>query len=78
MLDSPSADGDESPDYVWHSAGKIWEDGYTVEIQVPLKNFTYFSGESVEMNIIFERKIARLGLGASFPPVPVGQTFLPG
>ena len=30
------------------------------------------------MNIIFERKIPRLGLGASFPPVPVGQTFFAG
>jgi hypothetical protein len=78
LFDSPGTGADDSPDYVWYSAGKILEDGYSVEIQVPLKNFTHSSGENVEMNIIFERKVQRLGLAASWPAVPVGQSFFAG
>jgi hypothetical protein len=75
IFDSPALDSDVSSDFVWYSAGKILNDGYSVEIQMPLKNFTYSSGENVEMNIIFERKVSRLTSYASYPAVPVGQTF---
>lgn len=78
IFDSPITGSDDSPDYVWYSAGKILNDGYSVEIQVPLKNFNYKSGDNVVMNIIFERKVARLSLGASYPAAPVGQTFFAG
>ena len=78
IFDSPITGSDDSPDFVWYSAGKILKDGYSVEIQMPLKNFKYSSGKNVEMNIIFERKITRLGLSASYPEAPVGQTFFAG
>lgn len=78
IFDSPTAGSDDAPDYVWYSSGKLVEDGYTVEIQVPLRNFKYKQGKNVEMNIIFERKITRLGVAASWPAVPVGQTFFSG
>lgn len=78
IFDSPITGSDDSPDYVWYSSGKILKDGYSVEVQVPLKNFNYKSGENVEMNIIFERKVARLSLGASYPAAPIGQTFFAG
>jgi len=78
IFDSPTGGSDDAPDYVWYSAGKLCEDGYVVEIQFPLRNFKYNSGKNVEMNIIFERKITRLGVAASWPAVPVGQTFFAG
>jgi hypothetical protein len=78
IYDSPVTGSDGSPDYVWYSAGKILQDGYSVEIQMPLKNFNYRSGKNVEMNVIFERKVTRLSLAASWPAVPVGQTFFAG
>jgi hypothetical protein len=78
IFDSPVTESDGSPDYVWYSEGKILDDGYTVEIQMPLQNFNYKSGKNVRMNIIFERGITRLGSYASWPAVPVGLTFFAG
>ncbi len=76
--ESSSAGADIASDYVWYSAGRIVEDGYVVEMKVPLDGFRYRSGKNVEMNIIFVRKTTRLGTMSSWPEVPPGPNLFLG
>ncbi len=78
LYDSPERGIDEATDFVWYSAGEVTDSGYVVEFKVPLKNFMYMSGENIETNIVFERKISRLGVIASWPAVPAGQPYFAG
>ncbi len=57
------------PDWVWDSAGRIVEDGYIVEIRLPLKSFSFRSGENVKMNLAFYRFISRTGENSSWPQI---------
>lgn len=56
-------------DVVWFSAGRIGEDGYTIEVRIPFKSIRYRHREPVEMGIIFERNISRLSQSGTFPPL---------
>jgi len=78
IYDSSATGTDMAPDYVWYSAGRIVPDGYVVEIRLPLSSIKHSSGADVRMNIIFERKVTRLGLMASWPKVPAGKGFFAG
>jgi hypothetical protein len=69
---SSSGSDDDSPDYIFDSAGKIVKDGYIVEMRLPLKNFRFVSGKDVVMNIIFWRRISRLGMSGSWPETKPG------
>jgi len=64
---------DRAPDYVWQSAGKVVEKGYQVEIAIPLKSISYFSGKEVKMGILFWRYISRLGMSGSWPEIKPGE-----
>lgn len=44
---------DFSVDMIWYSAGQVNENGYVVEIQIPLKSIRYSSKNPVEMSIFF-------------------------
>jgi hypothetical protein len=46
-------------DAVWYSAGRVDEEGYTVEVQIPFKSIRYRNSDPVEMGVIFERNITR-------------------
>ena len=65
---------DDSPDFVWHSAGKIISSGYQVEIAIPLETLRYTSGSEVRMGVLFLRNITRLGLTGTWPETHPGQT----
>lgn len=67
---------DRSVDWVWYAGAQVVEDGYVVEVQVPLKSIRFHSGDDVEMKILFFRQITRLNLQASWPEIPVGQGWL--
>lgn len=67
---------DDSPDYIFESAGKIVKDGYIVEMRLPLKNFRFASGKDAEMNVIFWRRISRLGMSGSWPETKPGAGFM--
>jgi hypothetical protein len=72
-----SATGEDmSPDYIFDSAGKVVRDGYIVEIRLPLKNFRFVSGKDAEMNVIFWRRISRLGTSGSWPETKPGVGFM--
>lgn len=67
---------DIEPDWVWYSAAKITEEGYTAEIHIPLKNIRYTDGKNVIMGIMAIRFISRSGLQASYPVCPPGKGIL--
>ncbi len=76
ILNSAATGEDSSPDYIWFSAGKVVSDGYIVEMRMPLKNFRFNSGEDVEMNIMFWRRINRLGMSGSWPEIKPGESIM--
>lgn len=69
---------DFSVDMVWWSAGRIDDQGYTVEMQIPLKSIRYAHGERVVMSIFFERTINRRQEHGSYPALDPkrGYAFL--
>jgi hypothetical protein len=69
---------DHTIDVVWYSAGRIDDEGYTIEVRVPFKSIRYRQREPVEMGIIFERHISRLSEGGTHPALDParGMDFL--
>ncbi|MEE4114881.1 MAG: DUF5916 domain-containing protein [Marinilabiliaceae bacterium] len=69
---------DASVDFVWYSSGKIYDDLYRVEIQIPLKSIRFSNKEPVEMAVFFERKISREAVQGSYPAMDParGMAFL--
>ena len=53
MLNSVAAGEDPAPDWIWDSAGRLTETGYTVEIRLPLQSIRFMGGESLRMGILF-------------------------
>jgi uncharacterized protein DUF5916/cellulose/xylan binding protein with CBM9 domain len=69
-----SASGEQfDADLVWYSVGKVTNDGYVVEIQLPLQSIRFSGGDEVPMGILFFRKISRIGVSYSWPDMPPGQ-----
>lgn len=62
-----ATDEDSGVDLVWYSAGKITENGYTVEIKIPFKSLRYSSKLPVQMGVILERSIGRSSTNATYP-----------
>jgi hypothetical protein len=75
-LDSAVSGRDVSPDFVWYSAGRVTDNGYQVEIRIPLRSIRYKRGKSVKMGILFIRYISRLGMSGSWPEVKPGSGML--
>ena len=46
-------------DAVWYSAGRIDQQGYTIEMRVPFKSIRYARHDPVTMGVIVERMISR-------------------
>jgi len=75
ILNSSTAGEDTAPDWVWESAGRTNEDGYSVEMRVPFKSIRFKSGANVGMGILFWRRVSRLGMSASWPGLPPGRSI---
>ena len=76
ILTTPSAGENSAPDWVWTSAGKRTPEGYDVEIRIPLTSIRFKSGPEVRMGILFWRRVSRLGISVSWPPIPAGRSFI--
>jgi len=65
-------------DAVWYSAGRIDDEGYTVEVRIPFKSLRYGSGKTVRMGVIFERRVTRRSEQGTWPPLDpaIGPNFL--
>lgn len=50
---------DLAPDFVWHSAGRVSPDGYTVEFRIPLKSLRFPAVEAQRWRIDYIRNIER-------------------
>jgi hypothetical protein len=77
QADSRFAGGseDHSVDLIWYSAGQIDDEGYIIEIQIPLKSLRYASRSPVTMGVIFERRVSRRSEQATYPPLDPKQGF---
>jgi uncharacterized protein DUF5916/cellulose/xylan binding protein with CBM9 domain len=60
-------------DLIWDSVGKIVDDGYVVEVKLPLQTIRFSGGDGVRMGLVFFRRISRTGISASWPEMPPGQ-----
>ncbi|HVH26055.1 MAG TPA: DUF5916 domain-containing protein [Vicinamibacterales bacterium] len=60
-------------DLLWDSAGAVTEDGYVVEIRLPLQTIRFSGGDQVSMGILFFRRVSRTGVSASWPEMAPGQ-----
>lgn len=60
-------------DLIWYSAGKMDSDGYSIEVQLPLKSLRYSNTNPVQMSVFFERKISRRAEQGSFPAMDPSQ-----
>jgi hypothetical protein len=75
ILNSSSGGENTAPDFVWDSAGRRTEQGYDVELRMPLTTIRFRSGTEVKMGVLFWRRVSRLGMSASWPEVPAGKSF---
>jgi hypothetical protein len=73
ILNSAASGEDVSPDFVWESAGQMTNEGYQVEISLPLRSIRFKSGPEVRMGILFWRRISRLGMSGSWPDIKPGH-----
>lgn len=58
---------DWSVDFVWTSAGRVDDEGYAVEIAIPLGSLRYAAGDPTRMTVFFERKVSRRGEHVAWP-----------
>ena len=69
-----SASGEQfDADMVWFSAAKTTSDGYVVEVQIPLQTLRFSGGDEVRMNLVFFRKVSRIGYSYAWPEMRPGQ-----
>src|SRR3954468_1868358 len=72
-LNTTSSGEQFDADVVWYSVGKVTDDGYIVEIRLPLQTIRFSGGDQVRMGILFFRKISRIGTSYSWPAMPPGS-----
>jgi hypothetical protein len=58
---------DFSQDFVFYSAGQIDKEGYVIEVQLPFKSIRFANKKTVEMGVIFERRINRESKHGTYP-----------
>ncbi len=73
ILRSSVSGDDLSSDFVWYNAGRLTDDGYKVEMRIPLRSIRFKSGKEVKMSILFERSVSRLGFIASWSEIKPGS-----
>jgi hypothetical protein len=72
MLNSIAGGEDTAPDWIWDSAGRVTDTGYSVEIRLPLQSIRFKGGENLRMGILFWRRVSRTGISVSWPPIDPG------
>lgn len=72
MLNSVAGNEDSAPDWIWDSAARLTDTGYTAEIRLPLQSIRFQGGDNARMGILFWRRISRLGVSVSWPALSPG------
>jgi hypothetical protein len=73
MINTVAGNEDQSPDYVWDSAGRTNDRGYAVEIRVPLQTIRFRGGTGIGMGVLFWRRVSRSGVSVSWPALSPGK-----
>lgn len=73
ILTSAVSGEDTAPDFVWDSAGRLTEEGYQIEIRIPLRSIRFKCRDITRMRVLFWRRISRLGLSGSWPAIDPGK-----
>lgn len=73
LQSNASGSEDFAPDWVWQSAGRVDEKGWSAEIRVPIENIRFRSGADVRMGVLFWRRLSRSGVSTSWPEMRPGQ-----
>jgi hypothetical protein len=60
---------DWNPDFLWESAGRVDDEGYTVEAKIPLKSLRFPDTEVQDWGFQVIRRIQRNGFEASWAPI---------
>ena len=60
---------DWSPDYLWQSSGRLDEDGYSVEMRIPIKSLRFPDLERQDWGLQIQRQIRRTGYSQSWAPI---------
>jgi hypothetical protein len=71
-LNSAAGREDMSPDWLWDSAGRLTDTGYTVEMRLPLQSIRFKGGRDARMGVMFFRRVSRLGVSVSWPAMSPG------
>src|SRR5207237_2348674 len=58
-LNTSSSGENWDADFIWDSAGKVTDDGYVVEIKLPLQSIRFARGDKVQMGILCCRRRRR-------------------
>jgi hypothetical protein len=58
---------DDGLDLIWYSAGSIDDKGYTIEVRIPFKSIRFANKETVEMGVVFERRVRRRAEQGTYP-----------
>jgi hypothetical protein len=73
MLNTAAGGEDQSPDYVWDSAGRRNAQGYAAEMRIPLQTIRFKGSSDVRMGILFWRRVSRAGISVAWPPLEPGK-----
>ena len=73
MINTIAGFEDTSPDWIWQSAGRVTDRGYSVEIRLPLQTIRFNGGADVQMGILFWRRVSRLGVSVAWPGLEPGK-----
>jgi hypothetical protein len=70
---------DPSVDLVWYSSGKLVEDGYHIEVKIPLKSMRFSAKDPVSMGLLLERFVSRSATHVGYPALDpsMGYNFIP-
>ncbi len=67
LIMNAQGNGDSSHDFIWQSAAKLNDHGYTVEMAIPLKSIRFNPGTVVRMGVGFGRQITQSSEKGLFP-----------
>jgi hypothetical protein len=75
--DSRFASGreDHGVDLIWYSAGSVDKEGYNIEVRIPFKSIRFANKDTVEMGVIFERRVSRRSEQGTYPPLKPERGF---
>ncbi len=60
---------DDSPDFLWSSAGGLTDDGYQVEVRIPFKSVRFQESDEQSWGLQLERNVQRTGYSSSWAPI---------